>query len=66
MRKILSLSGRKLRADKKEPTVNEMGMTSVLMMKPGLYTGGVGKNVIDKRRAKSKMAKQSRKVNRGR
>jgi hypothetical protein len=68
MRKALNLSGGKL--DKTEPNVNDMGMYGAVLLKSGkshtpVYGGTVPFNVIQKRRAKAKRAKQSRKANRG-
>jgi hypothetical protein len=68
MRKALNLSGGKL--DKQEPNVNDMGMYGAVLLKAGkshtpVYGGTVSKQVIDKRRAKAKRAKKSRKANRG-
>lgn len=67
MRKARTLSGRKIRDDEKEPNVNSMGMYGAVLTKTQgkVYAGSLLKNQIDKRRAKSKVAKQSRKRNRG-
>ena len=67
MRKQLTLSGRKLDPEKKEPDSSQMGFWGILAGRPqgSVYAGTVGKTKVMKQRAKSKRAKQSRKVNRG-
>ena len=67
MRKALTLSGRKLDSDKKEPSGNEMRFWGFLARRPqgSVYQGTVSKNKVKDRRAKSKLQKQSRRNNRG-